>query len=775
MQPRSWDALLIEREGGRGLVKIAREGRLNRYGAEGYSRVYLSPLDESVLALVDRTIASGKDLTIVYPAPAGDVCVLLAAQILLRAFLDAKQLPAVGVLTADAAGSARTWNELRIAAPGSRTPLSEVFPCFRCAPDGTPQFGRRRARGLVIGNNFRDWPVDVVVVDHLAGQVDDEIPMTAIHVFADPLDPAISQLAARGSLVWGWSPGELSAWLGGASLTGRDRAAVFSIGEQRLRTLAAGVDVAIGVAHDEEAEQCIRRLRDDLRTMADFAASDPSPTIDRGIRVAWHHLSTLVSLPCRPSDFDQFAGVPPIAARPTSSFEPEIAAWSRVLGGDARDIAGVIASDLGDLRVRMEASPPFLAELTAALRDETPTLVVVRTHTAARGLLRALALESRGDGRIGNSAIRSVARLHREGAWPRAIVVGTPPRWEWHKIDSGLSAHVRVLVLGDIDARMGVSVLNEIDMARRRWGSPVVRSETWKQLIGGGMPEAPIEAARPYNVRVEGLREAPPHVDPFAELEKLMIGGRLVVGEEGVEEGVAEEIEEGRWAAAVEAVEVETDAGVIRLPAGRLVDVRIDDRIVDYRARDLRAGMFLLIGRRAGRVGLLDALAERLKHRPDLFVATLLVNDLQSHIRKAFQSLGITSTQLFKRMREAGFAKTYAAARGYVGDGGPLAPRDIEDLRRLNTVLKIGFDDARIREVFAGVSRLRTFRRAAGRALAAAARGATVAGDGAGVDPETGLSLADLRDVVIEAKVIEVRECPDLVPLAELDRLETKE
>ena len=52
-----------------------------------------------------------------------------------------------------------------------------------------------------------------------------------------------------------------------------------------------------------------------------------------------------------------------IAARATNSFEPEIAAWARVLPADARDIAGVIASDLGDLRSRMEASPPFLTEL----------------------------------------------------------------------------------------------------------------------------------------------------------------------------------------------------------------------------------------------------------------------------------------------------------------------------------------------------------------------------------------------------------------------------
>src|SRR5258706_15167837 len=136
MQARPWDVVLLERDRGNGLVTIAREGRLTRTGPQGSIRTNLSPVDESALALVDRAMASGKDLTIVYPAPAGGVCVLLAAASLLLAFVRQEPLPAVGILTADAAGAARTWNELRIASPGSRTPLSEVFPCWRRAPDG---------------------------------------------------------------------------------------------------------------------------------------------------------------------------------------------------------------------------------------------------------------------------------------------------------------------------------------------------------------------------------------------------------------------------------------------------------------------------------------------------------------------------------------------------------------------------------------------------------------------------------------------------------------
>jgi len=135
----------------------------------------------------------------------------------------------------------------------------------------------------------------------------------------------------------------------------------------------------------------------------------------------------------------------------------------------------------------------------------------------------------------------------------------------------------------------------------------------------------------------------------------------------------------------------------------------------------------------------------------------------------------MSKAQLYERLREEGFEKTIQAARGYVEEGGPLAPRDLEDLRRVNVVLGLGFSDVRVREVFAGVSRLRNFRRSTGRALAAAARGATVAAGTAAVDPETGLSLADLRDVVIEAAVEAVHRSPEPVLLADLDRLEVAE
>ena len=102
-----------------------------------------------------------------------------------------------------------------------------------------------------------------------------------------------------------------------------------------------------------------------------------------------------------------------------------------------------------------------------------------------------------------------------------------------------------------------------------------------------------------------------------------------------------------------------------------------------------------------------------------------------------------------------------------------MAPRDLGDLRLLCTALDVDMTDVQIGELFACVRRRRVFRRAAGRALAEAARSSTLVEDQRRVDPETGLSIADLRDAVIEAVVLDVCPCEDPVPLTLLGRLES--
>src|SRR5439155_13126270 len=136
----------------------------------------------------------------------------------------------------------------------------------------------------------------------------------------------------------------------------------------------------------------------------------------------------------------------------------EIAAWARTLPDDLGDLASIVASDLADLRACLEGQPPFLDDLRRVSAADVATLAVVRTHTAARGLTYALAESSDGAG-VGRMVIRAIRRLHTEGTWPRAIVVGMPAPWEWHRFDSGLSPDLEVLVLGDREAERSRSIL----------------------------------------------------------------------------------------------------------------------------------------------------------------------------------------------------------------------------------------------------------------------------------------------------------------------------
>ena len=102
-----------------------------------------------------------------------------------------------------------------------------------------------------------------------------------------------------------------------------------------------------------------------------------------------------------------------------------------------------------------------------------------------------------------------------------------------------------------------------------------------------------------------------------------------------------------------------------------------------------------------------------------------------------------------------------------------MAPRDLVDLQSLNTVLDLGMSDVQVDELFAGVQRRRVFRRAAGGRSHKlhAARPSSVTPPR--VDAETGLSIADLRDAVIEAVVIDVsNRVTQPVPLTLIGRLE---
>ena len=762
------DIALVKLQGDTSLVAIAREGRLSRQTRGGAVRVELAAVDETVLALVDLALEQDRSITVVYPAPAGDVSVVLAAEILLSRFVQNEPTQAVGIVTSDATRATRTWEELAVSAVGSRTAIGEVFPVVRAEPDGASPVRRRSFKGAIVGRRFVNWPVDVAIVDHLSGQADAEPTQPTVRIFADPLDPELRILADAGELIWGWSEADL-ALLAEFKVT-RPAGVPFSVAAERLASMARGVSTTIHVAHQAEAELTVRRLRDDLRTLGDLSGTPPPPSVLRGIRVAWHHLSTLSSLPCRPSDFDRFAGLPPVAARATRTFEPEIAAWASTLAGDLREVAEIVASDLGDLRSIWEDTNPFGRELVKLVAHEPETLVVVRSQTAARALMASVADGT--DRHMANARLVALRRLHREGTWRRAIVVGAPARWEWHRLDSGLSPELHVLALGDLDAFLARKALEALGDARTRWGARELRERVWTELVGGQPPSAPELPSVPREVSVVDAIKTEPELDPFEAFLPLLASVPLAVGEEGVEDSVAEEQATGTWRGAVEAVEVRTHVGTFFLPRVRLVDVREDDQLVERRADALAAGMIILVDRRGGRLGLLEAIADRLQHeRPDLLAADLLIKDLRRRVLRSFAESGMTRVQLFERLQSLGFEKTYQAARGYVDEDGPLAPRDYEDLRRLNDALAMEMSALRLGEVFGGVRRWRAFRRATGKALVAASRGSLITSEATRIDAETGLSLADLRELVLEAEVLEVRPCDEPVALAEIGYL----
>lgn len=765
----TWDAALLDVDRPASLVTIARDRRLVLEDSQGPRWVDLCWVDEVALTLIDLSISRGHTLDLVYPAPAGQVAVLLAAQLLLHQFVRRVPSPSVGIVTADPTGAAKTWDALRIATTGGRERISQVFPCFRAGPDGDSPWGGRRLQGVIIGQSYRGWPVDHVIVDHLAGFVDARAADASIEVFADPLDPGLRRAHEQGRLVWGWSDTDLGLW--GALEERREHTVPFSVASDRLQTMAGGVDVTLVVCRHREAEDAVARIREDLRLLRSLAPHRTDRNMERGLSVAWHHLSTLISLPCAPSQFDRFAGLPPMAARSTRTFERELEAWAQTLTGDAQEIATILASDIGDLRACLDEANPF-AKVLAELRNAgEETLVITRTNTASKALLDMLGVEPDAR-RVGALSVCAVGRLHRQGTWPRAVMIGEPPPWDWHRLLSGLAPQLQVLALGEKSALACATAVSEVQAARDHWAGVATRTQTWRALVGTDPPPPPAPANRPPSttMRMEG-HEYVPEPDPFESLAGLFDLDPLDVGGEGPRAALAREQETGDWTADTRAVEVTTTCGKILLEADRPVEVRVGPKIVDKRPESLESGDVLLVGRHQGRVGLIEALEERLGHRPDLLAARLLLDGYRKHVRQRFAASGLTVVALHRAMVELGCEKSSAAVRDWV-TAGTMAPQHFDDLERLNTALQLGMSDVQLAEFFAGVQRRRGFRRAAGRALAAAARDAVVVEDQGRIDPETGLSVADLRDAVVQAEVISVQPCDSPVPFTLLGHLE---
>ena len=765
----TWDEALLEKCATASLVSIGRERRLVLDNGHGPHRVDLCWVDEVVLALIAMAQSRSLGITIMYPAPAGEVAVLLAAQLLLEQFVRGNHESSVGIVSADTTMATRTWNALRIATTGARVPIASVFPAHRAGPEGESPGGGRRLRGVVIGHRCRSWPVNHLVVDHLSGLVRVDTAQPSIEVFADPVDPGLRRAEESGRLIWGWSQGSLARSNRLKSRT--DYTVPFSVASDRLDTLATGIDVRLRVARHPQAEAAVIRAREDLRVLRSMAPDRRDRNLERGLSAAWHHLSTLTSLPCTPSRFDRFAGLPPLAARATRTFSSELSVWADTLSGEVAEIASILASDIADLRAALELGNPFEQTLREVHASELETLVVTRTRTAATALLDALGLAS-VDGRATAFVVQPIGKLHRERTWRRALMIGEPSPWDWHRLLSGLASCVEILTLGQQSASGCVSSIASVETAREHWGDIDIRERTWRALVGTTPPVLPVPIAvkkRPVVV-IDGA-EYVAEPDPFGEFTSLFDLDPLDIGGEGPGATIARQDEEGDWMAAVPAVAITTDRGRLLLEMGRPIDVREGLKITERLPEALGPGAIVLVGRRQRRVGLLEALEERLGDRPDLLAARLLVEDYRRRVRTRFAASRLSIANLHRALVGRGCDKTNAAVRSWV-TGVTMAPQQFEDLEKLNDALDLELAPLQLRELFAGVQRRRGFRRAAGRALAAAARGSTVVADENRVDAETGFSIADLRDAVVEAVVIEVLCCDKPVPLTLLGRLE---
>ena len=771
MEP--WDAELIRRQGTGTLVQIARQGRLVLNGVEGARRVDLSWVDEAALALVQAALERRKTLHLVYPAPAGQVSVLLAAQILVHELIQHRDSPSVGLLTNDPGAAIRLWDQISIRRGSERVAISSVFRGYRAGANGASPFGRDRFfKGLLAGRACSSWPVNTTIVDELAGPVAGEPRGSTIRVYADPFDSRLERAVANGDLLWGWSESILRLWNEELEHARADTVP-FSVAHSRLETISRGVDLTVCVCHNESAEKALLRLRQDLGELARAVGPRPPRHLELGLRVAWSHASALSSLPCEPSWYDRFAGVPPRAARATSEFERELSAWSRTLDGRLREYSSAVASDLADLRAALETKGnPSLPVLKRTAASKTPTLAVLRTKTAARALLSRLGADPGGES-VGALRVAWLGQLHRLPACEEAIVTGAPPRSAWHRIDSGIARDVRILVLGDDESKRAKWAIGELKVARQKWGGLSIRAATWKALVGGPPPPPPLDVPYVPSIIRDSLG---PTVgmesDPFSPLGSLFDDDRPLLEDEGSSEHVARADDSGIWNATVRAVEVRTDLGLLLLPEDEEVDVLSEDEPITLCASALTPGMRVVVGRQSGRIGLLEALEDKLKHRPDLLAARMLVKDYQERVHAAFATSGHNFSPLYARLKARGCEKLEVTIKAWVTRGGPMGPRDEVDLIALIAALRLELPDGRAREIFAALGRIRTFRRAAGRALARAATEAALSYEDAKVDPTTGLSLADLRDAVVIVKVQSVRKLDSPVRLADTGRLE---
>jgi len=303
-----------------------------------------------------------------------------------------------------------------------------------------------------------------------------------------------------------------------------------------------------------------------------------------------------------------------------------------------------------------------------------------------------------------------------------------------------------------------------------------MRNKVWRELVDDNPPASPIlEIVGPASAVLATGPEFLAEPDPYSPLGALLGDDRPLISESDNFEHIALEKPGGGWSAEVMAIEIVTDKGTLLLEAEGMVDVIDGNRIKAVATNLLMPGATILIGRREGRVGLMDALQETFtKLRPDLAVAHILMKDYRRRLRLAYTSTGISLSSLYERLRALGCEKDQQTIKSWVGPYGPMAPREFSDNQHLCRVLGLNLSTQELNEIYSGVLRIRGFRISAGHALARAAVAAVASNNIAGaarLEAEMGVSIADLKDAVIQAKVIARRNLDYPISVTALGRL----
>lgn len=763
MEP--WDARLVRCHPAPSLLEVARERRLEYFDGGGWRPAQLDFVEESALAAAGLAKRAEVGLAIQFPVLHDMLPCLLALHLAL--IERAHERPCrVGVVTPNPALFERYWHRFAIRGFADRVPVAEAFPIMVDDQVRPPMLRGAGSPTIVVGRTVGRHldGLDALVVEWGANCPQVLAPW-AVYVSFDPRDPLLADFERSGRPVWGWPRTQLQLWY--EDLTPDQVLAGPAWPAQRLLLrFAQGWKVRIVPCSNEVVEHALGALLQlAARSLTPLGADDgPVRMLARDF---WRALQLVLSVPVRPTDYDDVASILYYGACTIRATFDRLEALARSLGPEIMDRIGPLLVRLIELRDALnESNPvePYLVRLS-----QCADVLVCRNATVAATVCSLLL-------RAGVEAVPEVTWLRRLRHAPpvrRLVFAGMPPDYAWPSL-IGVAGEVVVVVPSRWCGLRVQATVAEYDRAMARWGALESRTRAWRALTGSEPPPPPLdEPDDPCPVHLEGVQTASiadpwdvlhgvawladSPTEPPSEDDDLMgppPGDREPAGDHGP----------------VAALRIETDRGTVLLPADAVVEVLDGAEIREVPVAALQSGARLVVGRGSRRVGLLDAVA---RASPALQRVRVVVEYHRSLLHQKFVETGMTISELHRRLRAIGCTRAKETVQTWVSSTGPMAPQQLDDLALLHRALGTGLPERSVREVFAAIQRYRGFRRAAGRVLhEAAVKALSPLARSKRVDPHTGLSLEDLLSTVEMVTVLRVQQSPELVARARLGRLE---